>query len=616
MPSFSLHTSLAEGAVMRFFRIQQGRALITCLTVTMVFWGGVAESRDTVNHRIIQLKNPAYFTSLEGDAVELQPGSYEVAPLPDGLKLLPTDGQTPIRLIVKLDSHDQDLPDLVAVSVPGLPEGDSSDRHVLALLFPGGLTYKAEGTYSGIRSRAITPPSFITDPMKIYLDKPIHFFGPDGNHFLTQPGTFTVEMASQNIRLIPDKEEEAILLDAGQDTHESSLELPIALSLPGNAEEEGDLHYVVVLLPDGKSVQAIGTYSGIHQRGLLQNIAKKTVANAKRTVNQVGQGAKKTAQHIGQGARTTGQAAGQFAQKAALEAKKKAEEAARLAAQGALIAAKASCKAGLTASRIAAEAQAKILAPLIAELSKALQLDKTQAALRQAINTIKQQQGPAIQQAINAGLTLADPKNAPKVRQLMDPNRMCEQPAGTAQTTFQQMIGSPLRAALAQSQNANPSRVRTRGSVASANIGLGGNLAKIGGGELGASYAFDFINKPHWYVDLAAMVKTNVGGGGGVSIGIFPRVNPDTVGGWFLGAGVGFPFPHPKLAKVMEAGLDVFFDFPLRIEPPFKPKWDLTSPKFFLNHFQGFSISVGAGKSASPVDIALKAGVGIRVTKK
>ena len=140
-------------------------------------------------------------------------------------------------------------------------------------------------------------------------------------------------------------------------------------------------------------------------------------------------------------------------------------------------------------------------------------------------------------------------------------------------------------------------------------------MAKVGGGELGVSHAFDFINKPHWYVDLAAMVKSNVGGGGGVSIGIFPRVNPDTVGGWFLGAGVGFPFPHPKLAKAMDAGLDVFFDFPLRIEPPFKPKWDLTSPKFFLDHFQGFSVSVGAGKSVSPVDIALKAGVGIRVTK-
>jgi len=60
----------------------------------------------------------------------------------------------------------------------------------------------------------------------------------------------------------------------------------------------------------------------------------------------------------------------------------------------------------------------------------------------------------------------------------------------------------------------------------------------------------------------------------------------------------------------MDAGLDVFFDFPLRIEPPFKPRWDLTSAKFFLDHFQGFAVDVGAEKSLPPVDIALNAGVG------
>ncbi|MEJ2231394.1 MAG: hypothetical protein P8X46_09465 [Nitrospirales bacterium] len=455
--------------------------------------------------------------------------------------------------------------------------------------------------------------------MKVYLEKPVHFLGPDGSDLLTQPGTYTVEAAEQWIRLIPGERRDAILLEARQDNHEGDLNIPIALSLPGNAEEEADLHYIVLLLPDGQSLEAIGTYSGIRQRGFFRNIAKsarKTVTKAKSTVNRVGQGARRTAKQVGQGIQKSGQAAGQFAKKAALEAKKKAEWAARQAAQGALLAAKAVCKAGLTASRVAAEVQARILGPIMTVLEKALKLDKAQNALRQAINTIKQQQGPAIHQAINAGLTLTDPKNVRTVNQLMDPNLMCEKPGSTVQNTFQKMIGAPLRAALNKSQSANSSGVRSRGSVASANIGIGGNVAKIGGGELGASYAFDFVNQPHWYLDLAAMVKTNVGGGGGVSIGIFPKVNPIDVGGWFLGAGVGFPFPHPKLAKVMDAGLDVFFDFPLRFEKPFKPKWDLTSPKFFLDHFQGFAVSVGAGKSVSPVDIALKAGVGIRLSKK
>lgn len=602
---------------MRFPRILRSTVLMIGLA-TMLFCYTSVQAHDSLNHQTIQLEKPVYFTTVIGDQALLQPGSYEILPLADSLQVSSQDASSPIQLAITLDTHDQDLRDPVAVSVPGIPEGDSADRHVLALFLPGGLAYEAEGTYSGIRSRAVDPQSLITDPMKIYLEKPVHFMSPAGNGFEVPIGTYTVENAGEGIRLMTPEKEEGLLLEAQQDTNDGALETSVALSLPGDAEEEADLHYIVLMAPTGESLQAFGTYSGIQQRGLFQNIAKGakgTVNRAKSTVNRVGQGAKRATQQIGKGIQQTGQNAGQFAQKTALEAKKKAEWLARQAAQGALIAAKAGCKAGLTATRIAAEVQAKILGPIMGALAKALQMDKAQAALRQAINTIKQQQGPAIQQAITAGLRLTDPQNAKAVNQMMDPNRMCEKPAATVQDTFQKMVGAPLRAALNESQNANSSGIRSRGSVASANIGIGGNLAKIGGGELGVSYAFDFVNQPHWYLDLAAMVKTNIGGGGGVSIGIFPRVNPDTVGGWFLGAGVGFPFPHPKLAKVMDAGLDVFFDFPLRFEAPFKPKWDLTSAKFFLDHFQGFAISVGAGKSASPVDIALKGGVGIRLTK-
>ena len=595
------------------------------ITASLLLTGTMAHATEPSQPTTITLEKAVYFPASDGETVQIQPGRYQLEPRADGLMVHPADGQPPIPLQSTLRPHDQELAEPVAASVPGLPEGELSDKHILALLLPGGMTIEADGTYSGIRSRTVSPQEMLTDPMKVYLDTPVHFHAPDGSDIVPPVGTYTVEAADQWIRLVPGERRDAILLEATKSTHEGGLEIPVALSLPGAAGDEADLHYVVLLLPDGNSLQALGTYSGLRPRGLF-NFVGKTAQNAGRQVNKFGQNAGRTLQQtkqnldratrpIGQGINKAGQDVGRFAQQAALEAKKKAEEAARLAAQGALIAAKAACKAGLTASRIAADVQARILGPIIRELSKALQLDKAQAALRQAINTIKQQQGPAIRQAINAGLTLADPKNAGAVNQLMDPNRMCEKPAGTVQSTFQQMIGAPLRAALAESQNANTSKVRSRGSVASANIGIGGNLAKIGGGELGVSHAFDFINKPHWYVDLAAMVKSNVGGGGGVSIGIFPRVNPDTVGGWFLGAGVGFPFPHPKLAKVMDAGLDVIFDFPLRIEPPFKPQWDMTSPKFFLDHFQGFSISVGAGKSVSPVDIALKAGVGIRVTK-
>ena len=572
------------------------------------------------NNQEFTLEKPVYMLSPGGEQVELLPGSYQMAPLVDSVRVTSTDqNRRSVELVVTLDTHEQNLSEPMAVSVQGWAESDLPDRHILALFLPGGLVYEVTGSYSGIRPRDVDPHSVITDPMNVYLDKPVHFLSPDGKDVVVQPGAYTLKNESDSIRLVTPENQPGLLLEARSDKSSGSLEASLALSLPGNAEEEADLHYLVLMNPRGESLQAEGTYSGIRQRGPFDGIASgasKTLNNAKSTVNRVGQGAQRTTQQIGSGLQKTGQDVGRLAQKAALDAKQQAEWVARQAAQGTLIAAQAACKAGFTAARITSELHARILGPVMQALAESLALDKTQAALRQAIETIKRQQGPAIQHAINAGLILTEPNNIRTVNQLMDPNHMCEQPAATVQNTFHSMIGAPLRAALTESQNATTSQVRTRGSVASASIGLGGNLAKVAGGELGVSHAFDFLNKSHWYLDLAAMLKSNVGGGGGVSIGIYPKVNPDQVGGWFLGIGVGFPFPHPKLAKSMEAGLDVFFDFPLRIEPPFQPQWDLTSAKFFLDHFQGFSIGVGAGKGAIPVDLAVKGGVGIRLSKQ
>lgn len=76
-------------------------------------------------------------------------------------------------------------------------------------------------------------------------------------------------------------------------------------------------------------------------------------------------------------------------------------------------------------------------------------------------------------------------------------------------------------------------------------------------------------------------------------------------------------FLFQKHLKLWGGGLDFFLDFPLEITTkPIKLKWNLTSAKFFLDHFQGFAVSLGGAKNALPADIALKTGVGIRLSKK
>ena len=602
-------------------------SLVLALTLLISFVP--AHANESLNNQITTLEKTVYFDTVQGDRVQLSPGTYELSPLSDSLRVNQAgENSDPLELAITMDTHEQDLDEPLAVSVPGLPDTDSSDQHVLALFLPGGLTFEAEGTYSGVRTRDVDPHTLLTDPIQVYFEKPIHFVTPNGEPLEVKPGTYTVEQAEQGIRLVSPEQSEVGLLDAQPEKDDSSLETTVALSLPGDAEDAADLHYVVLMTPGGDSFQALGTYSGVQSRGLFKKIGKsvkKTVKKAKRTVNRVGKkakgsvkrvgkGAKRTTKKIGKSLKKTGRHAGRFAKKAALDAKKKAEWAARQAAKGAQIAAKAVCKAGLTASRIAAKAQAKLLGPIKKALFKALQADKAQQALRQAIEKIKRQQATSIQQSFSAAMTLAHPRNAKTVRHLLSPNQMCERPAATVQKTMQKMIGKPLRAALASAQSADSSGVRSRGSFASASIGLGGNLAKVGGGEIGVRYAFDFINKSHWYLDLAGMLKTNVGGGGAVAIGIFPKKNPVDTGGWFMGAAVGFPLP--KAPQAVGGGVDFFFDFPLQIKPPFKPQWNLTSWKFFVDHFQGFAVSVGAGKNASPVDIALKAGGGIRLSKK
>ena len=572
-----------------------------------------AEAEDSANS--ITLEKTVEFEDPQGEEVLVEPGTYTVTGGEETLSLTKKDSNTSVTIEADETSHKAEIPTPSAASIPG-QEGPLANTHVVMLFQPDGHTLQAIGTYPGITSRGIPEDADLSgSTTTITLEKSVHFIAPDGSPVLAEPGTYTAEVAQDWIRLIPGEERHnALLIEAQKGTNDTEVEELVALSLPGSSEKELDLHHVMLLLPTGQTLEATGSYSGIQPRGWFKKTFKKakkrvsrTYKKARRTVKKAGRTVGKTAKKIGKGA-----------SRAALKAKRAAEHAARVAAAKAKYLAQQAaigvCKVALKTTQVAAKAQALILGPIKKELSKALGLPKAQAALRQAINTIKQRQAASIQRVIQAAQILSNPKNTRAVKQLMDPNKMCEKPAHTVQDTFKKMIGNPIRQALAVVNSGNGSTVRSRGSFASATIALGGNAAKVGGGEIGVRYAFDFVNTSHWFLDIAGMVKTNVGGGGGVQLGIFPRKNPVQTGGWFLGAGVSFPLP--KVPKNTGGGLDFYFDFPLEIKKPFKLKWNLTSPKFFLDHFQGFGVSFGGGKSISPVDIALKIGGGIRLSKK
>lgn len=193
----------------------------------------------------------------------------------------------------------------------------------------------------------------LNDPFTtIEIEQSVHFLAADGSDIEVPPGSYTVESAETWVRLVSGERRDALLIAADRRTHPLDIDFPLAMAFPGDSAEEADLHYVLLLLPDGQSLEATGTYSGIRPRGFnvgqALNNAKKTATNAynqtKSTANQAGAGANNAAQKAAQQAQgqaqqaaeqaaSTAQKGVQEAQSAALQAKRAVEQQARQVGQ-------------------------------------------------------------------------------------------------------------------------------------------------------------------------------------------------------------------------------------------------------------------------------------------
>lgn len=81
-------------------------------------------------------------------------------------------------------------------------------------------------------------------------------------------GSYAVKAAEDWLSVTPSEGQavDALLLEAQVGSHEESLTTPLALSVQG---EQPDTHHLALLLPGGKRLEAIGSYSGIRARGTL-----------------------------------------------------------------------------------------------------------------------------------------------------------------------------------------------------------------------------------------------------------------------------------------------------------------------------------------------------------
>ena len=109
------------------------------------------------------------------------------------------------------------------------------------------------------------------------FDQAVHFTTADGGDVVLGAGSYVVEPAEEWLRIIPSggTPVDALLIDTQVGSHEESLETPLALSVAG---EKADTHHVVLLLPDGKKFETVGTYRGVRSRGRTPYLTPARIA--------------------------------------------------------------------------------------------------------------------------------------------------------------------------------------------------------------------------------------------------------------------------------------------------------------------------------------------------
>lgn len=104
------------------------------------------------------------------------------------------------------------------------------------------------------------------DGAQIVLARAVHFHTADGSDASLTSGTYLIRPSgNQAIIFASPDSDKALTVAAEQGTHDEVIELPTATTLV----QDEDLYHVVLLLPRGKTLAALGSFSGVWPRGQL-----------------------------------------------------------------------------------------------------------------------------------------------------------------------------------------------------------------------------------------------------------------------------------------------------------------------------------------------------------
>lgn len=103
-----------------------------------------------------------------------------------------------------------------------------------------------------------------SERLMVTLDKPVHFLSLEGTDTALAPGEYTAKRHDEkSIELTATGSGETTVLQAEAGAHEQQLSVPTPVSV---ASDE-DVVHIVLLMPDGTTLDAIGTLSGVRTRG-------------------------------------------------------------------------------------------------------------------------------------------------------------------------------------------------------------------------------------------------------------------------------------------------------------------------------------------------------------
>ncbi len=135
----------------------------------------------------------------------------------------------------------------------------------------------------------LAPTSSVAErtPSVIHLDRPVHFTTPEGGPLVVPVGTYEVKAIGTTALQLTSEGGGAFLVEALMMHHPDTFAEAVALSIP--AEE--DMHHVVLLLPNGQGLDAVGSYSAVRPRGwnptpVLLELIEKAFAQKEKPIRK------------------------------------------------------------------------------------------------------------------------------------------------------------------------------------------------------------------------------------------------------------------------------------------------------------------------------------------